>query len=34
MCISRNIDTGKIFVYDCGKDGWDYGQELEITDND
>ena len=34
MCIIRNTDTGKIFICDCGKEGWDYGQELEITDND
>lgn len=34
MCIIRNTDTGKIFISDCGKDGWSYGQELEITDND
>ena len=34
ICISRNIDTNKIYISDCGKDGWDEGEELEITDND
>jgi hypothetical protein len=32
MCISRNVDTDKKYVCDCGKDGWSYGQELEITE--
>ena len=34
MCISINIDTDKKYVCDCGRDGWECGQELEITDND
>ena len=34
MCIGRNIDTNEKFVCDCGKDGWSYGEELDITDND
>lgn len=33
ICISRNIDNNKIYVCDCGKDGWSYGEELEITEN-
>ena len=34
MCIGRNIDTNEKFVCNCGKDGWSYGEELDITDND
>ena len=34
MYISINIDTDKKYVCDCGRDGWECGQELEITDND
>lgn len=30
ICISRNIDTNKIYISDCGKTGLDYGEELEI----
>ena len=30
ICISRNIDTNKIYVSDCGKIGLDYGEELEV----
>ena len=30
ICISRNIDTNKIYVSDCGKTGLDYGEELEV----
>lgn len=30
ICISRNVDTNKIYISDCGKTGLDYGEELEI----
>ena len=32
ICISRNIDTDKVYISDCGKTGLDYGEELEIYD--
>ena len=32
ICISRNIDTNKIYISDCGKTGLDYGEELEIRE--
>jgi hypothetical protein len=34
VCIIRNIDTNKKYVCDCGRDGWSYGEELNITDVD
>ena len=33
MCILRNIDNGRIYVEDLGKDGNEEGDELEITEN-
>lgn len=32
ICISRNIDTDKVYISDCGKTGLDYGEELEVYD--
>lgn len=30
ICISRNVDTNKVYISDCGKTGLDYGEELEV----
>ena len=30
ICISRNVDTNKVYISDCGKTGLDYGKELEV----
>lgn len=32
ICISRNIDTDKIYISDCGKDGWYEGEEWEVQE--
>lgn len=31
ICITRNIDTDKIYVSNCGEYGWDRSEEIEIT---
>ena len=34
MSITKNVDTNKIYVSDCGRDGTYKGSQLEITNHE